>query len=625
MTTVKKLLIFLTAIATLLALFGCARRAQEPAELFVVAKAADVKGISHITQTIAERHWSFASRFFPSVHSHQWESSVVEPTCTQRGYTQRLCRTCGSRTTGSYVRATGHSWNEWVTVTPATSTARGERIRTCTGCGMTQKQTVRKLPVFHTHQYQSRITAMASCSEPGEITYTCSCGHSCKEQTPVTNHVWHDWKVTLEETETSTGLKERSCMNCDAVETETIPVREHTHSMKHIRKNPSCTEDGYTLHQCCRCDYTYTDSTVPAMGHNWGEWFTAMEPTQEMEGTAQRTCSNCSDVDTKILEKLHIHSHTEILERKDATCEQDGYIKKACACGDVITETFSDGHNWTVHHTDEEGHYVPRITCHCGWSCSAEGDYISAYAEHLRTVSSDDRGNHSYYTGRIWVVDTPAGSWRVCSNCGKTENPENVEHIHNYSPSILAEPGCTTTGIRNYFCSCGKNVTEPIPETGHTWSDWLTVEEPTTEKEGRAERTCSVCGKTESDTLDKISQVHTHSHTDVLNQVEATCEQDGYLEKACACGDVITETISAPGHTWAQKHSDEEGHYVPRITCHCGWSCSAEGDYISAYALHMDSLPENEKWTHSYYEGREWVTDVPARDWNECSVCGITG
>ena len=47
---------------------------------------------------------------------------------------------------------------------------------------------------------------------------------------------------------------------------------------------------------------------------------------------------------------------------------------------------------------------------------------------------------------------------------------------------------------------CGETRVAP----GHVWGEWVTVVEPTTEKEGSAERTCSVCGCKETKSLDKL-------------------------------------------------------------------------------------------------------------------------
>ena len=41
------------------------------------------------------------------------------------------------------------------------------------------------------------------------------------------------------------------------------------HDYSHWTYAPTCTEEGYTYHQCNLCGHTYSDNIVPAKGHNW--------------------------------------------------------------------------------------------------------------------------------------------------------------------------------------------------------------------------------------------------------------------------------------------------------------------------------------------------------------------
>ena len=123
--------------------------------------------------------------------------------------------------------------------------------------------------------------------------------------------------------------------------------------------------------------------------------------------------------------------------------------------------------------------------------------------------------------------------------------------------------------------------------------------------------------------MPKDPNAHTHSYGIVVEYVEPGCNSDGYQKKACTCGETKTETLPA-AHNWQHHHEDEVGHYDAYIVCHCGWRCSAAGDYISRYAGHINSLPADEKWTHSYYETGVWVVDIPAKVWDQCNVCGAT-
>lgn len=77
-------------------------------------------------------------------------------------------------------------------------------------------------------------------------------------------------------------------------------------------------------------------------------------------------------------------------------------------------------------------------------------------------------------------------------------------HSHSYS-SKTVKATCTSGGYTVHTCSCGASYTDNYTDaTGHRWSDWKTVRKATTSSEGRKQRTCSSCGKTESKTIAKV-------------------------------------------------------------------------------------------------------------------------
>lgn len=82
--------------------------------------------------------------------------------------------------------------------------------------------------------------------------------------------------------------------------------------------------------------------------------------------------------------------------------------------------------------------------------------------------------------------------------------PPTTAHSHNYTASVTA-PTCTEAGFTTYVCSCGDSYTgDEVSASGHSWGDWVTTQEPTTDYEGIEERSCSVCGETETSYLDRL-------------------------------------------------------------------------------------------------------------------------
>ena len=69
-------------------------------------------------------------------------------TCTKSGLTAgKKCSECGKiLTPQKTVKALGHSWSSWKVTKTATTTANGEKTRTCSRCKVKEKKTIAKLP-----------------------------------------------------------------------------------------------------------------------------------------------------------------------------------------------------------------------------------------------------------------------------------------------------------------------------------------------------------------------------------------------------------------------------------------------------------------------------------------------
>lgn len=90
------------------------------------------------------------------------------------------------------------------------------------------------------------------------------------------------------------------------------------------------------------------------------------------------------------------------------------------------------------------------------------------------------------------------------SSSSSSSSPSKPSHSHSYS-SKTVKATCTSGGYTVHTCSCGASYTDSYTDaTGHRWSDWKTDKKATTSSEGRKQRTCSSCGKTESKTIAKV-------------------------------------------------------------------------------------------------------------------------
>jgi hypothetical protein len=64
------------------------------------------------------------------------------------------------------------------------------------------------------------------------------------------------------------------------------------HYYKDIVISPTCEKEGYTLHQCEDCSYSYIDEEIIALGHNIIE-VEEVFPTCNNEGNSAGTEGSC--------------------------------------------------------------------------------------------------------------------------------------------------------------------------------------------------------------------------------------------------------------------------------------------------------------------------------------------
>lgn len=110
------------------------------------------------------------------------------------------------------------------------------------------------------------------------------------------------------------------CNICGAVRSELGHVYDE------VVTQPDCINGGYTTHTCSLCGHSYVDGETEALGHTYsnacdstcnvcgaervpadheyGEWITVVEPTEDSEGRRERTCVACGRVDIEILPRI---------------------------------------------------------------------------------------------------------------------------------------------------------------------------------------------------------------------------------------------------------------------------------------------------------------------------------
>ena len=111
---------------------------------------------------------------------------------------------------------------------------------------------------------------------------------------------------------------------------------------------------------------------------------------------------------------------------------------------------------------------------------------------------------HDSSTDATTVPSTPTTT--VPATTPSTTAPATgTSHTHSYTSKVTTAATCEKDGVKTFTCSCGDTYTESVKTTGHTWGEWKTVEAASISKEGKAQRTCSACSKTETKPLEKLA------------------------------------------------------------------------------------------------------------------------
>ena len=170
-------------------------------------------------------------------------------------------------------------------------------------------------------------------------------------------HSFGDWQVETAATCTADGVEARTC-SCG--EKETRPISATGHDYTSEVKQPTCTQEGGTVHTCGKCGHTYTDNIVPTIAHNY--MAQSQQPTCTEAGYLAYVCTVCGDVESN--EVIPERGHVYLSSVTEPSCESGGYTTHTCiVCGDTYTSNIIDkfSHNFVA----------PNFTCeHCGAPCS---------------------------------------------------------------------------------------------------------------------------------------------------------------------------------------------------------------------------------------------------------------
>ena len=120
--------------------------------------------------------------------------------------------------------------------------------------------------------------------------------------------------------------------------------------------------------------------------------------------------------------------------------------------------------------------------------------------------------------------------------------PYTGSHTHNYTDKVTA-PTCTAEGYTTHTCACGDSYTDTtVAATGHKWDGGAVTTEPTIETEGVKTFTCTVCGETKTEKINKLPD----PNAPVENPFTDVSENDFFFEPVMwAVSNNVTSGLSA--------------------------------------------------------------------------------
>ena len=395
------------------------------------------------------------------------KDAAVAATCETTGKTEgRHCSVCGTVLKAQTTTAAlGHSWDNGKVTKAATCTATGTKTYTCTRCKKTRTETIAATG----HKAVKDAAVVATCETAGktEGSHCSVCNTVLKAQTTVAalGHSWDGGKITKAATCTAAGTKTYTCTRCKKTRTETIVATGHK-VVKDAAVAATCETTGKTEGSHCSVCGTVlkAQTTVAALGHDYGEWKTIKAATYTEPGQAERVCRrNASHKEYRqlpVLEKAKIDLSACSIQLSEQTYVYDGTEKTPTVTITYNEKTLTEGKDYQVYFADNVNPGTAKITV----IAKTDSDYTGT-----ATITFEIRKS---LPENATVIEP--GAFSNCTNLVDLNIKENVTEIGDNAfadsknlQNIYFYGNSPKLG-NNIF----KNVTATVyyPYTDKTWS-----------------------------------------------------------------------------------------------------------------------------------------------------------
>mgnify|MGYP004466357851 FL=1 len=514
----------------------------------------------------------------PTGHDLSGELLTKESTCVVKGYTYKICKSCGSTVKiGEELPLGEHKLSDWTEAPKATCTTGGKKYQLCSVCGNKFNETD-VAPLGHDYQNYAKYLD-ATCTEPEKERAKCSrCNTYDVRNVEGSVPLGHD---------------------CPA------DGFEYDH-------NATCTADGTESSKCVRfdeCGYKETRTKAgTALGHNFIGYVYNNDQTCTKNETKTGTCSRCEEKDTVEVPGTKRAHTVDYVFDDNASCTKNGTKSGICAeCGEKITV---EAYNTKIPHMFTTYTVIKEADCLSDAIEEASCDY-GCGEKNVRFVEGT-KGKHDF--------------------------PDPVTEKSEYKSNNDAT--CKQKGTMSAVCRvCGaakKTVPDPDSVLRHKIVFWISDSNATCTEDGTKHGSCVYgCGYSEKDVPD-VGSALGHWFRDYTYNSDATCTEDGTRTARCereftvvdAEGNTVkvrcdeTETLHAEGtalgHDWSEwKLVGEDANCTNGGTMER--HCKRTGCTVSETS-EIAPLGHNYKWVTT--GGAENDCESGGERVKVCAVCG---
>ncbi|MGN0529373.1 MAG: transglutaminase domain-containing protein [Eubacterium sp.] len=438
---------------------------------------------------------------------HNYEDTIIEPNCSNNGYTLHKCIYCDYEYKDGFKAITDHKFAQ------ATS-EDGKTISVCEDCNCDENG-----KKFELHRQ------LPDCVEDGYYYYLVDDAVYKLAIIPALGHSFKNYTDDDNATCTENGTKTAKCERCDATDSVEIADSRLGHNYESVVTEPTCTQDGYTTYTCTRCSDTYTADVKGKLGHSFTNYVSDNNVTCTKDGTKTAKCDRCDVTDT-ITDPDAKARHTFIANVIEPTCTEDGHINYICAiCNYTETEIYEGklGHSFK-NYTDDDN-----ATC-------TENGTKTAKCERCDATDSveiaDSRLGHNYESVVTEPTCTQDGyTTYTCTRCKDTYTADVEGKLNHAYTQTVVEPTCTLGGYTVYTCTrCDDSYKDNfVNKLGHSFTNYESNNDATCLNDGTKTAKCDRCDvtKTVADSGSRLG----HDYEDVVT--EPSCTTQGYTKHIC--------------------------------------------------------------------------------------------